>query len=386
VVINSGELGMAEQPTAPITLGLTASLTGRFSIQGQQALAGVRAWIDDTNRAGGLYVPTRAHRQPVRLIVYDDASQGERCSALTERLIVTDQVELLCGPYSSGLTRRAAAVAEAHHQVMWNHGGSSDVIFTSGYRWVVGILTPASRYFHGVIDMLKSTQPSIQRVVIVHSSAGTFSWEVATGAEAYCQEQGFATIYRHAYPPGQVDFTPLLREMSQERPHLLLGVGHIEDDLRLAAQLVQNPLSVAAVALIATPMQLFQATLGDAAQGFLGPSQWEPGLCTVPDYGPSSEEVQQSFKRYAMASVDYPMAQAYAGCLVAQRCIEVAGSLEPECLRQVAGQLDFTTFYGRYTIDADTGCQRGHMMPVVQWHGGTKVIVWPPNPNVDARL
>jgi branched-chain amino acid transport system substrate-binding protein len=357
---------------------MTASLTGRFSIQGRQAFAGVRAWVDDTNRAGGLYVPEQAQRLPVRLLAYDDASQGERCRTLTERLMLTDHVDLLLGPYSSGLTRRAAAVAEAHHQVLWNHGGSSDVIFTSGYRWVVGMLTPASRYFHGVIDMLKNTQPTVQRVVIVHSSAGTFAREVATGAEVYCHKQGFPTVSRHPYPPGSVDFLPLLREISKERPHLLLGVGRIEDDLRLASQLVQSPLRVASVALIATPMQLFQTTLGDAAQGFLGPSQWEPGVITVPDYGPSPEVVQQSLTRYAMESVDYPMAQAYAGCLVVQRCVEAAGSLEPERLRQVAGQLDFTTFYGRYHIDADTGCQTGHTMPVVQWRGDTKVVVWPP--------
>jgi branched-chain amino acid transport system substrate-binding protein len=358
---------------------MTASLTGRFSSQGQQALAGVRAWIDDTNRTGGLYLPACAKRFPVSLIVYDDASQGESCGSLTERLIATDQVHLLLGPYSSGLARRAAAVAEAHHQVLWNHGGSSDAIFSAGYTWVVGILTPASRYFHGLIDMIKHTRPSVQRVMIVHSSGGAFPREVASGAEAYGRQQGFEITRMPAYPPGTADFTPLLRQLSKERPHLLLGVGRIEDDIRLAAQLIQSHLSIDAVGLIATPLQRFQALLGDAAPGFFGPSQWEPGIVTQPDYGPSTQTVLQSLRRHATEAVDYPMAQAYAGCLVAQRCIEVAGSLEPYTLRQVAGQLNFTTFYGRYAINADTGCQIGHIMPVVQWQHSTKVVVWPPS-------
>ena len=72
------------------------------------------------------------------------------------------------------------------------------------------------------------------------------------------------------------------------------------------------------------------------------------------------------------------MAQAYAGCLVMQRCIEAAGSLDQAALRRVAGELDFTTFYGRYRIDAATGRQLGHVMPVVQWRQGAKVMVWPP--------
>ena len=370
---------MAEQSTAPITLGMTASLSGRFSSQGQQALAGVQAWIADTNRTGGLYLPARAKRFPVHLIAYDDASQGERCSALTERLLVTDRVDLLLGPYSSGLARRAAAVAEAHHKVLWNHGGSSDAIFSAGYKWVVGILTPASRYFHGVIDMITHTRPALRRLAIVHSTAGAFPREVASAAEAYGRQQGFASVYLYTYEPGTVDFTPLLKELSKERPHVLLGVGRIEDDMRLATQLVQREFGIDTVGLIAAPLQHFQAVLGDAAHGFLGPSQWEPGVITRPEYGSSTEAVLQSLRRHTAAAIDYPMAQAYAGCLVAQRCLEIVGSLEQHALRQAAGELDFTTFYGRYAIDPETGRQIGHVMPVVQWQHGTKVVVWPPS-------
>ena len=39
--------------------------------------------------------------------------------------------------------------------------------------------------------------------------------------------------------------------------------------------------------------------------------------------------------------VDYPMAQAYAGGLVAQRCLEIAGTLDQHALRQVASTLGF---------------------------------------------
>lgn len=58
---------------------------------------------------------------------------------------------------------------------------------------------------------------------------------------------------------------------------------------------------------------------------------------------------------------------------------DIVGSLEQHALRQVAGELDFTTFYGRYAIDPETGRQIGHVMPVIQWQHGTKVVVWPPS-------
>jgi branched-chain amino acid transport system substrate-binding protein len=363
-----------------ITLGMTASLTGRYSGPGRQARVGVLAWIDDTNRAGGIWVRDQAVRLPVRLICYDDAGQGERCQTLTERLIVDDRVDILLGPYASGLTRRAAAVAENHKRVLWNHGGSTDAVYRAGYTWVVGILTPASRYFHGVIDTVADAYPALRRVTILHGTTGTFPRDVAAGAAQHCRECGVETVQSIAYPPDTDDFTPLLQPLQVDPPDVLLGVGRIEDDLRLAAQLVDMNLPLRTIGLIVTPLQQFRMTLGESANGFAGPSQWEPGVVTSPGYGPSTAEVMRSFKRYASGDldIDYPMAQAYAGCLVVQRCIETAGSLSQPALRRVAGELDFTTFYGHYRINPRTGQQLGHVMPVIQWQEGAKIMVWPP--------
>tara|TARA_Y100000780_G_scaffold229821_1_gene250451 strand:+ start:9152 stop:9415 length:264 start_codon:yes stop_codon:yes gene_type:complete len=71
------------------------------------------------------------------------------------------------------------------------------------------------------------------------------------------------------------------------------------------------------------------------------------------------------------------MVQAYAAGLVAQRCIEEAGTLEDSALREVAERLDFSTFYGRFKIDPVTGAQLGRSTVLVQWQQGRKVIVGP---------
>ena len=72
------------------------------------------------------------------------------------------------------------------------------------------------------------------------------------------------------------------------------------------------------------------------------------------------------------------MAQAYAVGVVIQRSVEECGSLEDDVLRHAATSLDFTTFYGRFRIDPDTGRQTGKPSLLVQWRQGRKVVVWPP--------
>ena len=361
-----------------IKVGMTACLTGRYGHLGSQALAGARAWVEDTNRSGGVRLKGGKRRLPVRLIHYDDGSGARRCAELTRRLIVEDQVNILLGPYSSGLSLRAAGVAREHERVLWNHGGASEASYQLGSPWVVDILSPASTYFHGIIDMACHTQPAVRSVAIVHSMAGAFPREVASGAERHCREMRFEDIRTYRYEAGTTDFDPIIRQLCKDRPDVVLAVGRIEDDIRFAQQIVHSGLNATTLGLVATPLTLFRERLGDAADGFFGPSQWEPGIGPSPDYGPSSAQVIASLAGRGAVPVDYPMAQAYAGCLIAQRCIEEAGSLDNRALREVAGELDFTTFYGRFRIEPTTGRQVGHVMPVVQWRHGKKVVLWPP--------
>jgi branched-chain amino acid transport system substrate-binding protein len=296
---------------------------------------------------------------------------------LTERLLTVDQVDILLGPYSSGLALRAAEVAQQYGRVLWNHGGASEAIYSRGLAWVVGILSPPTTYFHSLLDYVRHTMPQAHSVAIVHSTAGAFPRDVAAGAAHYCQQHGFTTLHTYPYAARTVDFTPILTTLAGTAPEVLLSVGRIEDDLRFATQYIQHRIPTPVVGCIATPLILFRDTLGSAASRFLGPSQWEAEASTRPDYGPSSLEVLQHLQARHPGGVDYPMAQAYAGGLIAQRCMALAGTLDQHRLRQVAGQLDCTTFYGRFRIDPTTGRQLGHRMPVVQWQHGRKTVVWP---------
>jgi branched-chain amino acid transport system substrate-binding protein len=381
-------------------MGIPVSLSGQFQVQGRQALAGIRAWVAAVNRAGGLLVADLQWRFPVALIHYDDASSPETARQVTERLILEDRVDLLFGPYSSVLSRAAAGVAEEYQQVLWNQGGSSDNIHRRGFRWVVSVLSPASEYLTGLPHLVRRADPQANRLAVIRAATGAFPRAVASGVERQAAELGFQKVAHEEFDPATEDFSNILDRVEGQRPDLLLAVGRIENDLALARQLVERwgfpngskrgskpgsqPDAPGAVALVATPIQQFQEALGPGVEGFIGPSQWESGGGSPQHYGPTAERILESLRQEGQFtpdssdSADYPLMQAYAAGLVAQRCVEEAGTLEPEALRETAGEQDFATFYGRFKIDPDSGRQIGHSVVIVQWQQGRKVIVWPP--------
>ena len=372
---------------ASITVGIPVSLTGQFRVQGQQTLAGIREWAEDVNRAGGLAVGNGPAR-PVRLAAYDDASDRETVRDVTRRLIVDDGVDLLIGPYSSVLTSAAAEVAQEHGRLLWNQGGASPNVYQRGNPWVVGVLTPATEYLAGLPELVRRASPAAQSLALLRASTGAFPRDVCSGVEERAAALGLRTVLTRQFDAAAQDFSDEVEAVRESGADVLVVAGRFQNDLLLAEQLAGSGARFGAVVVVAAGVQGFQERLGPRAEGFAGPSQWEPGAASgygaAAEYGPPAEQVIASLYRagrragFPLAgAVDYPMAQAYAVGVVAQRCLQEAGAIEDAALRQAAAALDFSTFYGRFKIDA-TGRQVGRQALLVQWHQGRKRIVWPP--------
>jgi len=369
---------MLPYETQCIRVGMPISLTGMFETQGKQALSGIMAWVRDVNVAGGIYVSDIGTRIPLSLRYYDDQSQAASARLATLRLIRDDQVDLLFGPYSSVLSIAAANVANEHARILWNHGGASDMIYKKGFKYVIGILSPARDYLEGVPHIVRDFLPSASTFAILNSNKGSFPKMVSEGARATLTVNGLQEVFCSHYDPLLVDFSHLLDEVGKIRPDVLIGVGRIENDLLLAKQIVEQNVKqyIGLVVLIAAGIEQFGKSLGNGAEGFVGPTQWDKSLIIEVACGPTLAEVSDSLSTCCDESIDYPMVQAYAAGVVARNCVEVAGTLNQERLRDVAIRSDFSTFFGRFKVDP-TGMQIGRSVQLVQWQGESKTLVWP---------
>ncbi len=370
-----------------IKVGIPVSLTGQFSLQGSQTLAGLRAWADDVNRAGGLEVGGIQH--PVQLTWRDDGSRRDNARVITQQLIVADRVDLLIGPYSAVLTNAAAEVAEVYAKLLWNQGGASPLVYQRGNPWVVGILTPADEYMAGLLPAVREVCFGVTAVAVVRAAKGAFPREVVSGVERTASALGFRVALSLQFDPGTEDFSEVVQAVCRVEPDVLVVAGRFQNDLALATLLANAAPNIGTVAVVAAGVDAFRERLGDKAENFIGPSQWEPDAAPSQardvDFGPGADEVQESFDRLSTNTgtaghnvIDYPMAQAYAVGVVIQRCIEECGSLDDTALRQAAASLDFATFYGRFRVDADSGRPTGKPALLVQWQQGRKSIIWPP--------
>jgi branched-chain amino acid transport system substrate-binding protein len=353
-----------------ILLGLSISLTGRFSVQGRQALDGLRLWQSYVNGQKGLTIG-RAAPHPVRLVFYDDQSRAKLARENALRLLRQDRVDALFGPYSSGLTMTVAEVAHEQRKVLWNHGASSDEILNRGWRHLVSTPTPASDYLRDLPRRLGRQAPALRRICIVHSARGTFASHVARGVVQAAIPEYSAQLM----PYSALDVDILVRELRAARPEILVLAGSFEQEIQIMRTRQRWHASIQAVAAVAAGVQAFHDELGRAAEGVIGPSQWEAHVSFPAANGPDAAWFVRNFREQFGREPEYTAAGSFAMGIIFGECVRHAGSLQDSDLLAAAAKLDCYSFYGRFRLDSASGRQVGHRILLVQWDRDHKVLL-----------
>jgi len=370
-----------------VVIGHPACLSGKFAKSGSQASWGIKAcikWINEVH--GGVKVGGK--KIPLAYKPYDCESKKEMVSSLVDRLASIEKVHGIIAPYSSGLTLTGAPVAEKYGIPYLSHGGASNRIFEQGFQYAVQVLSPATLYQAGAVDMLRKADPSAKKVALAFEDS-EFARMVLRGAEEHAKAKGFKIVFNRTYPKHVSDLTPLLSDLRAAKPEIILGGGHFPDGQLFARQMADMDINVKALSMIvAVTLPAFYEALGNKAEGIVGPAQWEFGVKYSPAearklglewFGPTNKEFVKLAKGFSGGEApDYHAAEAGAAPLVFVKAVELANSLDPDKVRAAFNKLHLMTFFGEFKIDPDSGLQTAHSMVVVQWQNGKKVIVWPP--------
>ncbi len=361
-------------PRREVLAGVSLSLSGAFGLQGEQALNGLRLWVDYVMGDGGLPLGSAGPRLPLRLVALDDGSRARLAKENVLRLLTRERVDLLIGPYSSGLTLAVAPIAEAHGKILWNHGGASDAIFQQGWRYLVSVPSPASDYLRALPIWVRRRDPEATRISVVHANTGSFAVHVAKGVAEGAKAVGFDLIRLIPFDSPLRNPRALLEEALVTAPAILVGVGSFQDDVAIVRQRALAS-RVKTLAFVGAGLEVFHMELGDLADGVIGPSQWEPAVHDAPLAGPDSKWFCSEFQRAFRQPPGYPAAQAFAVGVLVMECLRRAESLEDALLLRAAHALETTTLYGRFRLDPLTSRQIGHRVHLVQWRDGRRVLI-----------
>ncbi|MFF5205159.1 ABC transporter substrate-binding protein [Streptosporangium sp. NPDC000396] len=321
-----------------LTIGACLSLSGKHARFGTQARLGLEVW--------------HASNGALDLVIEDDRSDPAVLQASLRGL--SDRCDILLGPYSTQLMRKAGDIAAELGRLIWNHGGSGDDVEAAHPGHIVSVLTPASRYAEPFLRHLAGAEALPVR--IVHGE-GSFGRQVAAGAEAIARSLGIDTVLL-----GPGDDLP----QTAGEAWALFCAGAFEEDVETIKRARALPMPPRTVCAVAAGVREFGQALDDP-RGVYGVGQWFPGTGSPAELGIEEPDFLAAYQDRAGVLPDYPAVQAAASAAIATHCATAAGGTGRDALWSAAAALTTNTLFGAFKIDPHTGVQLGHQAALVRW-------------------
>jgi branched-chain amino acid transport system substrate-binding protein len=358
-----------------LVFGAPISLTGSTAKEGGLTRDGYDLWRDTYNNAGGINVGGKHYKIETRY--YDDASSAQQAATLAEKLIKEDKVNFLLGPYGTSSTLQVSTVAEKNKMSMIEGNGAAESIFSQGYKYTFGVLSPAQNYLRGVIDLSLTMDPKPTTVAVL-SADDPFSVEVADAAQRYAEQKGLQVVYYQKYPNASTELRAPITETKGKNPDLFLNSGHLQESVAITQQAKELGFSPKGFGFSVGPsIPDFETTLKGDANAVMGGTQWTPALkYQGDDLFKTPEAYNSLYKQTFGYEPAYQSAESTACGVAFVKAIEKAGTTDPDKVRDEIAKLDFTSFYGQIKFD-ERGINATKPMAVEQWQNGRRVTVWP---------
>ncbi len=363
-----------------LVFGAPISLTGSTAKEGQLTLEGYQLWVKYVNANGGIKVGNTSYQ--VKLVHYDDGSSPTKSAQLTQQLVTADKVNFLLGPYGTAATLQDEAIAEQYKIPMVEGNGAAKSIFSKGFHYIFGVLSPASEYAKVMLEAALSLPTPPKNVAII-SADDAFSKEVATAARNFASSHNLAVVYYKQYPSNATDLTGVLTDLKSSGPggtvpDMILGSGHENEAVTTMKECKQLNINARLYAFTVGPATPdFATVLGKDANFVMGSAQWtaQSKYNGIDVFKTPANYEQIYVKEYGHEPA-YQSAESTASALAFQFAIEKAGSIDPQKVRDALVNLDITTFYGRLKFDA-TGANIFKPMATIQIQDGKIVTVYP---------
>lgn len=360
--------------TNTITLGAALPLTGSLASEGRLTQEGYEVCEQQVNARGGLDVGGK--KMQLAILYVDDASKPETTANLTNTFN-SQGVKLILSSYGSSNVAAQAAAIEKNGQVLADAAGADDAIFNNGYKRTFGVISPASEYAASITQAISELASPKPKSVVFLAADDAFSKTSAAAGEAAAKKLGFTVLPTEYFKSGSTDVTTTLAKIKDAKPDLIIGSGHLAEGIAIiqgAQTLGIDPQGFGET--VAPPTPEFVATLGLAANGVLGSSQWTTSEKGSDAYFGTAQNYAKVIQSQFGHPADYHDAEASAGCLAMVLAIQKAGSANADKVRDAMAGLDTDSFFGRIKFN-DKGENVSRSMSVIQVQDGKVVTVWP---------
>ena len=365
------------QPSTPIKIGMSLSLSGDFSADGKAFMQGYQLWADTINKSGGLL------GRQVQLDMLSDASSTTQVVTNYQKLITVDHVDLVLGPFSSLLTKPASVVANRYGYAMIEGAGGGPSVFTQGLHNLFDVSPPVANLLVSFSQYILSLPPAQRPATAAYATEDDpFTQPQVDTARHLLEQGGVKTVSYQVYPSETTDFAPIAQKMVASNAQIVI-TGTLLPDITAFIQAFKqqhyNPRALIATAGPDQGAQFTKAIGGaTAAEGIFVPNGgWYPQINTFQN----AQMVRDYLAKYGGTADDISsdVAEAYSvGQVLAQAANKIHSINNAALISELHSGDTFQSVQGpvKFNDQGENILATGYLF---QWQKGSLVSVYPPN-------
>jgi branched-chain amino acid transport system substrate-binding protein len=360
-------------PGTPITIGVSVSLSGDFSGDGKALVQGYDLWAQDINKKGGLL----GHQVTMKYV--DDASSTTQVVTNYQRLISSDKVALVFGPYSSLLTKPSAAVVDRLGYAFPEPAGGAPSVFALGLHSLFFVQPAAIEdnlvsYTQWLLSLPADQRPATAAYA---TEDDPFTQPQIDKAKGLLEAAGIKTASYKVYPAEVTDFTALALQVVNSKADVVILGTQVPDAIAFVKTFITQHYNPKTIIETAGPDQgvTFSKPLGANTEGIMVPAGWTSGSTA---YG-NPIFVSEFIAKYGGTAGDISAdaAEAYSVGQVVDQAATKANSIDNQKLIDTLHTGTYNTLQGPIGWDAVGKPTGGGGIFVEQWQNGTAIFVYP---------
>jgi branched-chain amino acid transport system substrate-binding protein len=328
---------------AEIPVGVVLPITGREAKPGQYQKEGIELAIRQINQKGGIYVKELGKKLPVKETFYDDESDQAKSAGLVERAMTSNNVVAVLGGYSTALGEAESVMADRHQTPWITTGAAATSIFSRGYQWAFGTLTPVdllgyttAEFLGTLVDQGKLRKGLKLALALENTDHGV---DYGNGINRWIKDHPgyFQVVFSEKFDLGSPDFSGLLQKVKSTRADIFLADTHLQDYITMHRQYIQTGMYHQMISYGARgPERDARKALGDATNYIFAGIWWSKDLAY-----PQVKRFAEDYKGLYGREPDswYP-ATAYDAVRALAAAIEKAGSLDKTAIRDALRSLE----------------------------------------------
>lgn len=324
----------------PVKIGFLGPLTGAFGATGQTQLNAIKMYLDEHGN--------KIANRPVTLISEDSEGKAEVGLTKAKKLVESNGVDVIIGPYSSAVCLAIRDYMEAMKKVWFANCGSPDMTQAKASKY----------FFRDSTTNIQSMGPGLEYLVkdLKYRRFATIGLDYVAGRDMFntgkpaLEKMGAQIVTSLWTPTGTADYAPFLAQIDPSKVDVVFAMIWGADGVRFIRQYeefgLKAKLPLFVLSLTVPEIQLPQ--MGDASVGVLNSGTWIGGI--------ENSENQRFLKAYREKFGEMPADVAVHNYIAIMAVDKAATSLggklsDTEAFIKALEKVELTTPSGKFKFD-----------------------------------